>query len=735
MARTTVALFLIAGIAVSGCRNEPGTAVPSGAGTAASTAPAAGGQVASTQGAAAAPLTISQRGPGAKGTADTPQLAVPRTLELTHVAPAHYAAALGKDPARMFAFVRDHIAYEAYPGCLRGPRGTLLALSGNSVDRAALLADLLAQSGHKVRFARGTLPDGDARELVTSMWADRPRAAADTSEAASPALTIARDTLVAGVTRDFTRIRGHLEKAGQRSVAVPGPTLDSLVNEARNHYWIEWSKDGAWVALDPSFGDAVPGQTYTKTDETFGALPDAVFHRVTTRVRLEEYEILLTGTDEVKPSRRELLRYTARSADLAGSDLVLAHQPENWKGPTRDLQGGIAAALEDTGRVRPVLFIGDGKWDLGEAFRQRPPAGGGLGQIGVMLGGAGTRTRVPVAVAESIEFEFTDPSGRTETVVRDIFDVVGKARRASGKTLNAEEVRARTGATTTTVDLTRSLYDVFFSAGRIDASHLANLATGPSRPPGAPVDARTALRRTNIAFVAASDGLMNEIRDRGPSAILFYPDAPRVQILEASTIGGNPRFALDLRRTTVRGVALNQSHTDALFWAQTYRGVVEGTLERVFLEYVAAEQTGMKWESGASTSRLFELGEAQGVSSVLLTQDGDAWTSGASEDTLARVREDVRRGQWVVVPERGVRLGEETRFAWWRIDPTSGAAIAVTDEGLHQVAFEYKLTGEHTVEITIIAGGYSLTFEASVIALASFAELAMRLGTTLTRRF
>ena len=89
----------------------------------------------------------------------------------------------------------------------------------------------------------------------------------------------------------------------------------------------------------------------------------------------------------------------------------------------------------------------------------------------------------------------------------------------------------------------------------------------------------------------------------------------------------------------------------------------------------------------------------------------------------------------VVVPQRGVRLGQDTLFAWWRVDPKSGVAIAVTDEGLHQVAFEYKLTSEHTVEITIIAGATKVTFETSIIALGAFVELAMASGTTLTRVF
>ena len=734
----TTAVGLVVVMAMSGCGRACFPVVREDAASAprtASSSAASGDQTSSSQGAGTSPVTISQRGPGAKGAADAAlQLPVPRTFELNHVEPAHYAVALGKDPQRIFEFVRDRVAYEAYTGRLRGARGTLLAMAGNSVDRAALLADLLEKAGQKTRFARGTLSDVDAKDLVTSMSADRPATAPTSSETPSSALKAVQDALVSNVARDFQLIRSQIAKSGQSRVHEPGPTVEHLTQEAQSHYWVQWSKDGSWVDLDTAFADSMPGRTYASAQETLTALPGALAHRIGIRVVVEEYAILLSGEEATTPSRRELLRYAADAPDLAGLDLVLTHQPERWSGPTQNIQGAVAAAIEDTGRLKPVLLTGGDKWIDGEPFRAKPPAVSGLGGLGSLLGGAGTRRPVPIAVAEYIEFEFVAPSGK-ETVVREVFDLVGKSRRASGKTLSAEEVRTRTQATTN-VDLTRSFYDLFFTAGRIDAAHLTNLAPDSPRKPGEPVDARATLQRTNIAFVAASDALLARLTPPDRPAVLFYPVSPRLQILEASAAGGKARISFDLRRTAVRGVSLDQSQPDTVFLAQIYRGVVEGTLERILLQYLAGEQARQGlWEVGISTSRVFERADAEGVPSVLLARDAAAWGGDAPEDTRARVREEVRNGQWVVIPQKGITVGQDARFAWWRIDPTSGVATAVTDEGLHQVSVNYMATeqGERwLVQVTV--AGYALpAFEVGALELAVWVEVVMRTGGIMTR--
>ncbi|MGH7381037.1 MAG: transglutaminase domain-containing protein [Candidatus Methylomirabilales bacterium] len=676
-------------------------------------------------------VEISKRGPGMKGPGtDSLKLPVPRTFDLTHVDPVHFAVALGKDPTKIFEFVRDQIAYEVYTGSLRGPRGTLLAMAGNSVDRAALLASMLQHAGHRVRYVRGTLPEREAKELVTSMWAERPRAAEPkVASEPSPALKAAFDTLVTGVKRDYTLIREHLKKANITPSAEAAPSLEFLVKEAQPHYWVQWWKDGTWVDLDPSFADATPGRKYAPVAEAFDALPDALFHRVNIRVRLEEYSVLLEGDGQVKPASRDILTYTAKAADLSGIDLVLSHQPENWKGPATSLQEAIASAITSTGRVRPVLLLGGQDWRTGEPFRQKPPTGVGIGGITDLLGGAGTRKPVPVATAETIEFDFISPGGRKETVVREIFDVVGKARRAARRNLNAAEVRARTTAESA-FDVTRAAYDLFFATGRVDAVHVLNVAED------SPTDSRTLLQGINIAFIVTSDGLLASLELPDGEIVLLYPHSPRLVIAELSVVAEKERLAFDLRRDDVRAVALGP-HPKDLFLARIFRGIVNGTLERVLLESLIASTN----ESGVgpvfSTSLLFERAHAEGVPTALLTRDRAHLGAVASEDARTWVQEDLDGDYLVVAPEREIALRGELRFAWWRIDRQSGHTIAVTDEGLYTAEFaivEHKTTGKVKIVATSRDGTVAV-MEGSAKKIARIASTLLRYGYRFQGRF
>jgi hypothetical protein len=626
---------------------------------------------------------VGQNGPGLRPiTVAALQLPLPRTPDLAHVEPEHFAAALGKDPARIFEFVRDQVAYEPYAGCLRGPRGTLLALAGNSVDRAALLASLLTAAGHRARFVQGQLPDSRVQDLVASVFVQRPDAGRSEPLPAG-AGKAAADMLVAGVKRDGKLLASSLKNAGLPAQADV-TSLESLVEETRDHYWVQWWRDGAWVDMDPSFADAAPGTAYARPVATFDALPEALFHRVDIRIRLEEY----TGA---KPATREILHYSARAADLSGIDLVLAHATERSQGGGGSGLGSFSAGSGAAGQVKPVLIV-RGQEVAGSPFWQTAPhKATGAGFESFLGGGEEDAPPVAVAVAEFLQFEFVAPGGRKDSVVREVFDLVGPARRRKGETLAASDVSARTEAAGSHT-LTETIYDLFVTTGSLHAAHLENVVSPPAPAEGDLVDVRAGLQRVNILFATTSDVLLNRTTTPEGGVCRFYVDSPRVYIADLSLGPRDMRLSMDLRRDQVRAVGTGVRN-EHLFAAQVLRGVVDGVLERVLIDYFASSEgtTNSSPGTAMSTSLVFELAQASNAPIALLDKNATGLTSDVPADGRARVEAALAAGYVALAPKGPVAVAGAPRFAWWQVDRRSGATIAVTDAGLHQDDVEMTL--------------------------------------------
>jgi hypothetical protein len=665
------------------------------------TARATSGQVglSTPSGPAGANAVMGTNGPGLRSlNIGSLALPIPRTFDLAHVQPEHFAVALGEDASRIFEFVRDQVAYEPYAGCLRGPRGTLLAMAGNSVDRAALLASLLAHAGHRVRYAQGQLPEDRARDLVASVWAERPPLVASAGPVSAEAAA-AVDTLMAGINRDGALLSESLSKAGLPDRAE-APRPESLLAEARDHYWIQWWRDGRWVDLDPSFATATPGTAFAQVAGTFDALPDGLFHRVDIRIRVEEYK-------GAKPSSREILHYSAKAADLSGVDLVLTHLEERHRnqGGGSGL-GAFASRSNDAnqaGQLTPSLIV-QGKRVVGLPFWQRAPrkaAGAGFESF---LGGGAEEEPAPIAVAERIHFEFVGPGDRKEIVVREIFDLVGPARRSKGEKLSAAQVAAATGTAGSGV-FAETVYDLFVTTGSIHAAHLMDVPVPPPPSETDPIDIRAGLQWINLLFSMTSDALIGRVVNAQGDACRFYLDSPRMQIAELSLKPGAVRLGLDLRRDQARAVG-SGFRSGQLFGAQVLRGVVDGTLERVLVDFFAGSPTSSDPSVAAvmSTSWLFEQARASATATTLLSRDTAGLSGDVPADSRARVEEGLAAGHVALAPTGPIAMAGAPRFAWWQVDPRSGTTTAVTDEGLHQATVEVTLVEGRDGKTTVMTG-------------------------------
>ena len=713
---------LIVALAIVGvsCSSKDQTESGEASTTSASVAP----EAASSGVAAITPATIAYEaaaeadGPGLRRQAlESLSMPVPRTIDLSYVQPGHFAAGLGKDPTRLFEYVRDQIAYEPYVGVLRGPRGTLLAMAGNAVDRAVLLGELLKSSGFQVRYAHGTLPDALAKRLVDSVWAERRwvDVAVKASGAPDPTFKKLGDRLVSSIQSDYTLVQDILKEAKLPARAESPVTMQELLSEARDHYWVEWLHDGTWTAMDPSFATAAPGQTFATAVETSETLPESIYHRIEIRVRVEEY----TGE---RPSSREVLRYTAKAADLSGEDLILVHSPVD-----RRNQGNA--------QVQPAFIVKQKRHD-GEPFwasEGRLPAGGGLADA--LSGGDGT-VDVPIAASESIELDFIAPGGQKTTEVRELFDHVGKSRRATAKVLDPAELAD--AAASNADKFVSTIYGLFVTTGAIDAVHARNLAAPQPTTDSTHLDVGAALRRINIGFAASSDLLTSRAGDADHGVIRNYFDSPRVQIAELTAADDKLVIGLDLRRDSARTL-VTELRPDLAFDVQVWRGIVDGTLERYLIEYMSGPVDGDGNRTLIlSTSSLFESARAKSTPAVLFVQNGTMSGSALAADTRARIEESIAAGHVLVAPQQPAVIGGAKRYAWWQIDPRTGETIAVADDGRRPAQGETVVitslsgaTGAVAVEVTV-GGGASTFYAFSSYAAVElfFVELSAALGPT-----
>ena len=229
---------------------------------------------------------------------------------------------------------------------------------------------------------------------------------------------------------------------------------------------------------------------------------------------------------------------------------------------------------------------------------------------------------------------------------------------------------------------------------------------------------------------------------------MIYPDSPRVQITDATEHRGQFRFSLDLRRqrSLVARLPLRTSrgnsaegipYPEDVFAARIFKGVVEGTLERVLMEYIGAAGPQVQLRSVLSTSSVFDRAQAQNVKIGLLDQ-GASPQIDVPEDAKARVHESLSRGH-VVTPVQAVTVDGRPRIAWWAIDPRSGETIGITDEGLYQTGADYTVRVERGVGAgpggQPATGWYVRVFYRGVLIFSSFFTNSDRLRDYLWQLF
>lgn len=602
------------------------------------------------------------------------------------------------DTERIFRFVADDVAYEAYSGALRGAKGALWGLAGNSVDQALLLADLLVEAQVPFRFAAGELDDDAATLLLDSMRLDAATARKLAEKVGSggeadferhPAFTpeqraamrspeTLRQKLLEGANLRLDESLATIEAAlAADAISLPVPVFDLPDRERRQHVWVQYADGAAWIDLDPSFPGAQAGETYARKTETWDVLPDDVYHRVRFRAIVEK----LAAGEAV---REDSFVYEARSADLVGTPVVFAHvDPSAF----RDLGVSITGLIEGTLQYVPTLLVGeDGESGLPVTI------GGGEGALGALGVFGGTESEGE-AIAEWLEIEVFPPDAPPRRVVREVFDRIGVDRRAAGQIDLASLPPAQL---TETPELGQSFLPLeavwLFGVvgGRIPASYFTQ--------DFAIDDVEADMAMLVHGYHATRDLLQVEIAaDRG---YRWYHDEPNLTAAIVAPVEVSP----DQYRITASLDVIHQGYGVVSLSGETpnaHPRVLAGVLAHVAEQAGAdasAELTPDAPPPAGSVAHVFEAAARSGVAIVTLTSESsDLDRLAVSESAKARIADALAAGYVVVAPERAVALDGTDQVGWWQIDPRTGRTFDLMENGRGAAPI-----GENTV---IIVGG------------------------------
>lgn len=227
---------------------------------------------------------------------------------------AKYVPTDGFDPAAradeladanaIFAFVRDRIHTDAYPGVMRGAAGTLQARAGSSADKALLMATLLGAKGIPYRFVHAGLSDQELATVVAAVNAPPPSPQAYDLSAAFKALGVDVAAARGGAAKVRKRVEAGTDAtietsreatdallATLKSKNVALATDDAALRQAwnaslRDHWWLQVQQNGNWIDEDPTLPDAQPGTHLGATPSTdaLDSLPDTVQTTMTVRL-------------------------------------------------------------------------------------------------------------------------------------------------------------------------------------------------------------------------------------------------------------------------------------------------------------------------------------------------------------------------------------------------------------------------------------------------------------------
>jgi hypothetical protein len=625
--------------------------------------------------------------------------------------PAFVVERLGRDPHALLAWVRDQTSWVPYRGVLRGPTGVLMDRSGNSLDRALLLASLLEKSGQTVRLAHGELPAKQAIDLLPGLIARRkagPSAEGrvDGSEVKAVAaqyqldgskieraIDVQHDWTQAAFAELQTRVADQTTRL-LASVARPDADAEWLARATaalvalRDHWWVQRQTASGWSDLDP-LAAAGTNSSLVAAQDTMpvNGVPTEFHHQVVVRVIAERW-----ANGPLKEAR--VLEQVLRPSELFGRPVVLQFWPGRWPvelNPDPNSPSGVrSAALEQRDWSASLAIGADvvAHADIAAAVDGRGSAAGNpFGALGGSIGAlprtsrASSTTRVGELTAVWIEYEVRAPRENHRTIRRVVFDLIGPALRAAtvaAPAFTEAQRLERSLALTTRTDILTVPCELApdFVTHLVADSILGNqeLLRAAARDEITPADQRSRELLSRAGPVVSplfTLALARAAWGRGPGSV--FVDRPGIFSRHRSFgFDGQVVVLREANDIVANEVGVTLAERDA-FPVRLEQGVLDTNAEAVL--HTSARGLG-------NTGDAFLNGQPW----VTLTPGNAAAASALKlpADAQRAIAEQLERGFTVVAPAAPVRNGSVSYIGWWRIDPATGDALGLAANGWGQ---------------------------------------------------
>jgi hypothetical protein len=635
---------------------------------------------------------------------------------------------VGEIPKSLFEWVRDETLLVPYQGSLRGPTGVLMDRRGNSLDRALLLYELLRLAGYETRLVQGSLTDNKAKEILEAIpdahnniqdkktetdFENLIQIYAEEYDIAIEELQESQKNLMEEKERIAKIIR---ERVSDQTEALstlleidpgkkPGMETASILEDLRDHWWIQLEENGGWLDLDPTIMNAKPGDTVTSVKNTWNAedLDEDLFHHLTIRIIVERWE---------KGSLKEetILEHDLQPSDLVGERIELHHDPLDWPKddelydndrPIQNLKDTVINCKEWI----PALTIGSeeiGKQSFtksgqvnekpGEqAEQQRGGVAGGLmGAFGRSKPKTEDQSKL---TAEWIEFEIRSPGQPIRVVRRSVFDLVGPAKRKSSPInklrFSDDQILKRNLlmlGMTEILPLICQLSPEFveFVSAREMLSNMEVLISL--------VEERDAIENEDIlaqlALLSPLPGPLYNLALSRSSLSRFdkdiYIDGLNIFSLQTFLQEDPSEELAEFQRTDIilNDMAVLPESTQDPFTIRMEQGILDTNGE---VEHLVAEI----WTE--NTALLFAESLKQGIKWLVIRDAGDPALQKTQmiPDARSCIEQDLADGHVVIIPPKPNLINGKPAIGWWRIDPRTGTTLGMGPNGSGQALTQY----------------------------------------------